>query len=103
MTLKTERQVCKLVPTLMPKEVRHAFHPCHSDATHCTVCTLGVQAGVGTRAGVDRGRAAGARQAYRDGGVRGNGVKSGGTVSEVSSGTESGAVVECGGGPRAVR
>jgi hypothetical protein len=27
-TLKAERQVCKLLPTLVPNEVGHAYRPC---------------------------------------------------------------------------
>src|SRR5262245_10223850 len=99
-TLKAERQVCKLVLTLVPKEGRNAVPTCHSDTTDCTICPLVVQARVGTRAGLDCGRAAGTRQAHGDSGVTGEGIKSGGPVSAVSSRPESGAVVECGGGPR---
>src|SRR5215475_10945099 len=99
MTLKAERQVCKLILTLLPKEVRNAVHACHSDAAHCTICAPGDQACVGTRAGSARGRAAGPGQTYRDGRAPGDGIKPGGAVSEVSSRAQSGALVECSGGP----
>jgi hypothetical protein len=36
--LNAERQVCKLVPTLLPKEVRDADGACHSDAMDGKVC-----------------------------------------------------------------
>src|SRR2546422_5223685 len=102
-TLKVERQVCKLRLTLVPEEVSNAVGPCHSDAADCKVRALVFQAGVGTRAGVGGGRLARPWQAHRDGSVAGNGAEPGRAVPEVSSRVESGAVVESGGGPRAVR
>ena len=68
-TLKAERQVCKVLLTLLPKEVRNVAHACHFDAMDCTICPLIVQAGVGARPGPDSGSAAGAGQTDRDGGV----------------------------------
>ena len=51
-TLKAERQVCKLLPTLVPKEVGHAYYPCHSDASDCKVRPAVFQAGVGACADI---------------------------------------------------
>src|SRR5690348_18233647 len=45
--LNAERQVCKLLLTLVPKEGRKVDYACHSDALDCTICPFVVQAGVG--------------------------------------------------------
>src|SRR5262245_1307824 len=101
--VNVERQVCKLLLTLEPKEGRNAVSACHSDAADCTICALSVQARVGTRPGFARGGAAGPWQAHGDGRVTSDGLKPGGAVSEISSGAESGAVVERSGGPRVIQ
>ena len=100
--LKAERQVCKLRRTLGPKEVSNAVYPCHSDAADCKVRALVFPAGVGTRAGIGGGRLARPGQAHRDGRGAGHGAEPGRAVPGVPSRVESGAVVESGGGPRAV-
>jgi len=97
--LKAERQVCKVMLTLLPKEVRNVDPACHSDAMDCTICALVVQAGVGTRPGPDSRSAAGARQTDCDGSVASARARAGAALSEVSPGAESGAVVECRRGP----
>src|SRR5215471_9660284 len=89
-TLKAERQVCKLLATLMPKEVGHAYCPCHSDASDCRVRPAVFQAGVGARAGLGGGGAAGARHTYGDRRVAGDGTEPRAAFSELSSGAESG-------------
>src|SRR3954469_13731062 len=94
--LNAERQVCKLVPTLLPKEVKHADSSCHSDALDCKVCSAVFQACGGTRAGIDSGGATCARQTDGDRGLAGQGAQPGAALSEVSSGAQSGAVVESG-------
>src|SRR5262249_57406978 len=76
-------------------------HACHSDAPDYMICPLVVQARVGPCVGVASGRAAGAWQTHRNGGVTSDGAQPGGAVSEVSPRAQSGAMVECGGGPRA--
>src|SRR6516164_8521928 len=76
-TLKAERQVCKLLSTLMPKEVGHAYRACHSDATDCKIRSIVFQAGVGARAGIGGGGAARARPTHGDCGVAGDGAESG--------------------------
>jgi hypothetical protein len=38
--LKAERQVSKLVLTLLPKGVRNAYDSCHSDAGDCKICAV---------------------------------------------------------------
>jgi hypothetical protein len=75
--LKAERQVDKLVPTLVPKEGKKADSACHSDAMDCTICATDVQAGVGTRPGADCGSATGTGQTDRDGGVARAGARAG--------------------------
>src|SRR5262245_27694546 len=102
-TLNAERQVCQLGPTLVPKEVRQAHYSCRSDPADCKICSLIVQACLGTWRGIGGRSAAGPRQTQGDGRVTGDGVKPGGTVSEVSSRAESGALVVYGGGPQAPR
>jgi hypothetical protein len=94
--LKAERQADKLRATLVPKEVGHAVGACHSDRSECKVHTLVFQAGVSTRPGFGSGGAAGARQTHSDCGVAGDGAEPGAALSELSSGAESGAVVESG-------
>src|SRR5215469_2862474 len=98
-TLKAERQVCKLPSTLMPKEVGHAYCACHSDATDCKVRPAVFQAGVGACAGISSRGAAGARPTHSDCGVAGDGAESPAALSELSSGAESGAMVEFGDSP----
>src|SRR5262245_28372911 len=100
-TLKAEQQVCKLDLTLEPKEVRNAHGPCCSDTVDCKVRALVFQAAVGTRAGVGSGGVACPGQPHGDGSAAGDGTEPGGAVSEVSSGPESGAVVERGRRPGA--
>jgi hypothetical protein len=89
-TLKAERQVCKLLPTLVPKEVGHAYCPCHSYATGCKVRPAVFQAGVKARAGLGGGGAAGARPTHGDCGVAGDATEPRAAFSALSSG----AVVE---------
>ena len=100
MTLKTERQVCKMTPTLLPKEVRKVAHACRSDALDCPICSLIVQAGVEARLGPHRGSAAGPWQTDRDGDLASDGVRAGAALLDVSPGTESGTVVESSSEPR---